>query len=218
MGIHDAPAVPAASAQLLDTGDSLPAQPPATVPASRLRLRMAPTTGPAAPVGQAAERDRHLSPGTPDPRRTGGPHGDPAAGAPDAGDYVNRRTPADVHHTPGPTRNRAGSTSADPARPAKMPHAFTIRPFDKWRNPTPGAVPKIEQPAPSAASAPMVRHPRGTRPNPAGNTPDTARGVVAAHRNTFRLIPTPWDEQLITTGNPAAAAPPNRRATGWRAR
>lgn len=223
MGIHDKAAAPAASAQLLDTGDTLPTVAPTTARAGlRLRLPQQTTGADAAPGTEAAERDRHLGPGVPDARRTGGPHGDPAAGAPDDTAYVNQRYAADVFDVGAPDRPRAGSTSKDPARPARMPHAFVLRAFDKWRNPTPGAVPKISQPAPQAAATPAVLHPAATRASRMGNTPDAPTGVLRGpQRNTFRLIPTPWDEQVI---NPAAApqavqaTQASRRATGWRAR
>ena len=202
-----------------DVGESLPEQHAPAVPASGLRVRAGRRVLPAqdpAPGTQAGERGLHAHPGEPNPRLT--ETASPAAGAPDHGDYVNHRIASDSRTIAGPTQNRAGSTSADRPRPAKTSHAFTVRPFDKWRNPTPGAVPKISQPAPRAAQAPMVGRPVGTRPSRMGNAPDTPTGRILSRANTFRLIPTPWDEQLITEEAPGQVQTTARRASGWRAR
>lgn len=110
--------------------------------------------------------------------------------------------------TPG-DRNRAGYTSADPSRPARMPFWTFLRPFDKWISDrlAPDGVTRFESPSP-LASTPYLSADgvAGAVPSPGGSAPIGVSAGIGEQPNSVRLLPEPWDTYAVNDGGPAAAA------------
>lgn len=103
-----------------------------------------------------------------------------------------------------PARARQGWTGEDPARPSMMFRPTMLRPFDKAIAEHPGAVDKIPQPAPRAATsrfAPAIQQPL---PSPGGWFA-TLRAGIGPTRARARIIPTPWADKLVQEPAPAGA-------------
>lgn len=220
--------------------DEFPAadQPLVRSPAERMRWRgpqgVAPAPGPATMGGgeYGQSGSAHAVPGRPDPRRlwgastpAGGALG-PAGAAPPIGPevFANVRVPEPVAPIAAPYRHRGGPTSDDPARPAVLALAVTMRPFDKWAPERFAALDKIEMDSPRA-SAPttLASDVPGREPSAGGGYAMPGMGpFVGASPNTYRLMPRGWDELLVVTGLTGAGLPGSadtgRRAGGWRTR
>lgn len=219
--------VPAAAAAIDQIGDDLQ-QPASSAPAAGRRWRAGALYTDEQPAGNAPAGQLagvHLSPGQADPRRaltlgTGSANSE----QPYASHPFNDRVDAGQYVQAPPERNRAGSTSFDERRPARMQHAFVIRPFDQAIAQHPGAVDKIEQPSPLAAQPLAYDAPSaGARPSWAGGSGSTRVPGVGIQRNTFRVLPAPWDELAVVgapdagqLADPGAAAVSSRRSRGWR--
>lgn len=182
----------AADWQMLDQRD-------AAVETAGPRYRLAAGTfGPAPDVALGTDRDTaaaaHAHRGRPDGRRTQTEHrGDPAApAAPVPGLHtVSDRVGTLVHHSAPPSRYRAGSTGADPARLAEMQLAYTVRPFDQVIAPYFAGIDKVRQDQPLAAMPPARARLVGARPSASGTTAERVAGVGQS-RDTARETPTPW--------------------------
>lgn len=221
--LHLADDAPASMAGLTDDGDEF--TDPAPVVARATRTWRAVSQGTTrADVGlsdtQEARAAAHTERGTPDARRNDlVPNGNAAAPeAPYAAavDHPrNARADVAIDHKAAPARPRAGFTGEDPTRVARFQPAFLVRPFDKFIAEHPGSIDKAPLAAPLAARPPERKRLTGARPSASGAT-GTGMTPVGPQRNTFRLTPKPWDEQLVNTGQPAAAT--TARGRGWRAR
>lgn len=172
----------------------------------------------------------HRTAGRPDNRRT-----DTAARGNSAGELgaevltehpTNTLALADVHTKPAPARPRQGFTGADPARPATQRRPIFIRPFDKAIAEHP-LVEKIDQPAPTARASWRLTDLDGpdVLPAPGGSTGTQTAGAGIT-RNTFRMMPKPWDATALNTGGPASndqtpdpawTAVQSQAARSWRA-
>lgn len=165
----------------------------------------------------------HGGVGTPDPRRRydtgtpaypGAPSESLRPGPPE--EFANYRAPVSTPGSNGvPDRPRAGSTGADPARPAEMPHWQSSRPFDQWAAQHMSGLDKIPE-APPTAGTPIWQGDAtaGAVPYP-GGTGDPVRGMtgVGIQPNSVRFLPRAWDEQLV---NVAETPDTWSRERGWR--
>lgn len=102
-----------------------------------------------------------------------------------------------------PVRARAGFTGEDPARAARTVRNLYQRAFDQTIGQIMGvkqmmAAPLAQLPLDQADAAP------GALPSasPAGANRKAGWGLMP---NTYRLLPRPWDEQLVTGGTSTAA-------------
>lgn len=138
------------------------------------------------------------------------------------GIITNSRGPGLEPRQAAPDPPRAGSTGADPARPSQVPRWLFFRLFDQGIAQRLGEQ-KIALASPLASTP--ISHANDTPdgvPNP-GGAGSTGMQPISAQRNSFRLIPTPWDEQLVNTGavsptyDPAQAASSSQRSRGYRA-
>lgn len=215
-------------------------------PAAGHRWRPAPRTT-LAPEGEptltGSQLPSHEVPGfwggtlEPDPRNVYGSPGKPAGypqtipAASASVELTNNTRERDRVVTEGliSGRPRAGFTSADGTRPATMPHWLFMRPFDKLMSSSLGAAGKV-----------IIGLPRASRPFYAAHAVDgavaspmgggAADGMRALGRfglpNTVRVLPDPWDANVLNNGpvpsaqvpDPAAVAAAGARVAGWRAR
>ncbi|MFD7908351.1 hypothetical protein ACFV4G_39685 [Kitasatospora sp. NPDC059747] len=98
----------------------------------------------------------------------------------------------------GLTVNKAGSTSADYARPAGMNRWLFDRPFDQWAAHHPPEVSKLPMPSPLAGNPIRQTIPTpGAVPAPGGVDGVTVMESDQIHRNTVRMVPTPWDQSAV---------------------
>ncbi|MFI5534713.1 hypothetical protein ACIA8O_39885 [Kitasatospora sp. NPDC051853] len=96
------------------------------------------------------------------------------------------------------TVNKAGGTSRDPAHEAGMPRYLWDRPFDSWATHHPLEVSKLGMPSPLAGNPITQSIPTaGGVPSPGGVAGVTAMEPDPIHRNTVRMMPTPWDESAV---------------------
>jgi hypothetical protein len=169
----------------------------------------------------------HMSHGRADRRRVydepnGGGYPEPARESlrPEP-EYLSAQTGLTEAISPAlpPDRPRGGSTTADPARTATQHRWVFLRPFDQWASQILGGfIDKIEMPSP-LASMPYAGTDKITHPflYPGGGVAPIGRtSGVGIQPNSYRLIPRPWDEQLVNTPAPGTTAEGSRRAKGWR--
>lgn len=187
----------------------------------RGRLEFGAPSTPATDTADAQLRIAHTGQGSPDPRAVWGsaspaglnftaPHGveqrafDPAA-------HVVAVNPQGA-----PVRNRAGSTGEDTARPSTFAAALFQRPFDQFAEYGPSSIDKLPMISP-IASVPIqdTAGIAGALPSASGTTA-RAMEAIGVRVNTFRTIPSAWDEQLVDNGG-AAAQVSSARSRGWRA-
>lgn len=204
-----------------------------TIPRAGARWRaattVAPAPGPSNDAESAALVSAHSGTGTADQRRVydSGSQGQagyplPKAEAlyPSPEQLINEQLPEVIHPNAAPARNRAGSTGEDPTRTSRLPLWLFSRPFDKWASERLGSsgVEKFEQAAP-LASVPTqdTGDVAGAYPSPGGRWAAGRMNPAGILPNSFRLIPRPWDELLVTpqpeTTQSPDAAPRGRR---WR--
>lgn len=166
----------------------------------------------------------------PNPRQVyGGSNPGPVTSPPASPDATANIRTADAIAREGAIsdRPRAGFTSRDGTRPAQMPHWLYSRPFDKLMSSVMGGH-KVLVGAPSAAQPYTTDSPvAGAVPSAGGGF--AISGMRALGRmgqpNTARVLPDPWDADVLNLGSrqsastpdPAAAAAGQARASGWRA-
>lgn len=125
-------------------------------------------------------------------------------------------------------RPRAGYTSADvPRRPAVTRFlSFVLRPYDQHIARHPGPIDRVYEPGPFAARPRQYALPLAhALPNPSGQgrrSFDAAGTNAGPQPNTVRVLPQPWDEDVINlggaaVGDPGAAAIQVYARAGWRA-
>ena len=117
-------------------------------------------------------------------------------------------------------RHRAGSTSDDPTRPAQLASWLYYRQFGTLDAERFTAIGRLEAASPLAAS-PLTpaAPPPSPYPNPGGVDGSPGFGpTVSAVANSWRSMPKPWDELVITTApaDTGQAINAARRASGWR--
>lgn len=177
---------------------------------TRLRARPQDSPRPAIALGdtQTSRAGEHMHRGKPDPRRqdkelNGHVSGESSRLAPAVVDYVNTRRDVDITPETPPERPRQGWTGADNTRAARFQIAHVLRAFDKNIADHPEDVIKAEFSSPRAATPPNRAALSDSFPSPMGSA-STATAGVGVQRNTFRLLPRPWDATAVNTGGPAA--------------
>ena len=173
----------------------------------------------------------HVGPGDPDaralygnPQQAGNPGHAPDAFAPQAEAIHNEQHGANVIDSQtAPARARQGFTGEDNTRAAVQGRWLFGRLFDQWAEQRLGAVDKAPAAHLTAARPPTFGEDvAGGLPSPGGRW--RARGMegVGIQPNSVRLLPRPWDEQLVNDGSAvpgidqAAVAGSAARARGWR--
>lgn len=158
--------------------------------------------------------DVHHRPGSPDARRNDKQERGNAMG--EVGQevmrevYDNSRKLLTFTPEAPPDRPRQGFTGADPARPATQRRPVMLRGFDKLIAEHPGAVDKIPQPAPRAATGrvkPAIEHPI---PSPGGWFA-TMRAGIGPTRSSTRVLPTPWADTLVQPAPTSAPLASSKR-------
>lgn len=133
----------------------------------------------------------------------------------------NGRENAHVAAQAAPAVYRAGSTGADPSRPAQLVTWLYSRPWDKLIADHPADMAKIEQ-GPPIASRPFRASGDipDAIPSPGGSQAAPGMTPAGSQPNTVRLLPQPWDELALNDGGPAAGvyADPARAAVASRGR
>lgn len=128
----------------------------------------------------------------------------------------NTLRPVEFAATAAPERTRGGLNGYDEPRAAATRRFLFGRPFDqtigqslgvKVMQPSPIADRGLQQPDDAAGALPVANSARGDRKAGIGSQP-----------NTFRLIPRPWDENLVTQDPGSVSASAAQHAAGWRAR
>lgn len=124
-------------------------------------------------------------------------------------------------------RPRAGLTSADGTRPASMPHWLFTRPFDKLMSSTMSASKVLIGDPHATAPYNTDKTVRGAVPSPMGGGPISRMRALGnfGQPNSARVLPDPWDADVLNLGSPASAqaadpaalAAGSARANGWRA-
>lgn len=183
-------------------------------------FRAVPVAAQAQPIAlgdtQQVRAEKHAGPGSPDPRRNDHARDGYLAGDTEAAtmpvQYVNVSEPVVKQHVEQPpARARQGWTGDDPARAATFRRAYVMRPFDQWAAQHPGSVEKAALARPLAASSPDYPELVGGLPGAMG-TAGSARAGFTLSRNTFRLVPRPWDAGFLVPEVPADAVATHGRA------
>jgi hypothetical protein len=217
-----------------DARDETPdAQSDPTIPRAGNRWRagvtLAPAPGPGTDSDPAAFVSDHSGVGTADQRRVydSGSQGQAGYPLPKAEGFypspeqlINEQLPEVISPNAAPARNRAGSTGEDPTRTSRLPLWLFSRPFDKWASERLGSagVEKFEQASP-LASVPVqdTGDVANAYPSAGGRWAAGRMNPVGIIPNSFRLIPRPWDELLVTPQTETVQttdAPPRGRR--WR--
>lgn len=232
---HDPGVLPSGVAEMADDDEFVSGIPDVATPGERMRWRgaqrYAPPIGP--PTDQAGSDGQqpgaHATAGRPDTRRVWGastPAGYSGGGAvgetePSPEVSANGRVAEPVGPQSPPVRHRGGPTSDDPARPAHLALAMYSRPFDTGMGAQHfGSIGRLEMDSPRAAQPwTAAQDAYGREPSAGGGMAVPGIGPYAgAAPNSFRLLPRPWDELLINTGEGSATYDGARRVGGWRAR
>jgi len=207
---HESRTAPAVSG-VIDLDGTEMGAPGSAAPAGSIRSFRAGGSGLPAPDAPAVEDDKH----TRADHHAGHGHADERRGLTtvlrDASgaaveQYNNQRTAVVLTPEDPPARPRGGFTGADPTRPALMIRPSLIRWFDKAIAEHPGPVLKVEQAGPLAARPKDgLADVSGAQPF-AGGATGTQREGIGPGRNSFRIMPKPWDALLVDTGGPAVSA------------
>jgi hypothetical protein len=220
--VHAAGPMPPASAAVDYIGQDLPA--PGVPTASYLRSfrpseQTASSGYPSTDAPLSAQLAEHMQPGHPDERR-GRQTLQATSRDLEAQTEVRRNSllPVAFAATNAPERTRGGLNGYDTPRPAYTRRNMFSRAFDqvigqslgiKAMQPSPIASRGLEQPDDAAGALPVANSARGDRKAGIGSQP-----------NTYRILPRPWDENLVTgtPGDASFAASAAQQRNGWRAR
>lgn len=220
---HDAGAMPPAAAAVDYTGNNLPAEDESPALSYFRTFRPAETagrTGVGTDAPLSAQLTEHMQHGKPDERR-----GRQTLQATSreleaqAEARHNSVLPVAFAATAAPDRTRGGLNGYDPARPAATRRNLFLRAFDQWAGGLPGVKAAFESPI---ADVGLVQPDDvdGALPTANSGRGDRKAGI-GIQPNTYRLLPRPWDEQLVvgddSAGASFAASAAQTRA-GWRAR
>jgi hypothetical protein len=220
---HAPGTVPDASKAVDQTGTNMPGEDD-QAPLSYLRTFRpsertagAQYTGTDAPL--PAQLAEHMDHGQPDPRRgrqTTQATDRALEAQPEA--RANSLLPVAFAAAPAPDRTRGGSTGYDPARPAATRRNIFLRAFDQWAAYGTGV--KAAMAAPLAdVGLYQPDDVDGALPTANSGRGDRAFAGQAPQPNTFRLIPRPWDENLVVGEDTQGASYAAQQVrSGWRAR
>lgn len=130
--------------------------------------------------------------------------------------FSNSLLPPDFAATNAPDRTRGGLNGYDTPRTAMTRRVLFLRAFDqviaqslgiKVMQPNPIASRGLEQRTDAAGALPVANSARA----------DLKAGI-GSQPNTFRLLPRPWDQDIVVGDGPSVSATANQQAAGWRAR
>lgn len=214
--------IPPASAAVDQTGTNLPAEADQTQGYLRT-FRPSEMAGRTPYAGtEAALPDQlaeHMQHGQPDPRR-----GRNTLQATDRGleaqdeARANTLLPVTFAATAAPDRTRGGSTGYDPARPASTRRNMFLRAFDQWAAQSLGVKAALAAPIADVGLY-QPDDVDGALPTANSGKGDRAFAGQGLQPNTFRLLPRPWDENLIVGQDTAGASYLSAQVrSGWRAR
>lgn len=220
--VHQRGPLPPAAADVDYIGTDLPSEDVQTVPylrSFRPSERVAAGTGyPSTEAPLSAQLAEHMTHGEPDPRRDRQTLQATSRDL-EAQAEVRRNSllPVAFAATNAPDRTRGGLNGYDTPRPAFTRRNMFFRAFDQWAGqslglkvmqPAPIASRGLEQPDDAAGALPVANSARGDRKAGIGSQP-----------NTYRLIPRPWDQDVVVagSGDQAFQAAAQQQRNGWRA-